>query len=387
LSARTDRSVLIVGPTPPPYGGQTLMIQALLDSRTTVFGDYQWSVAPVRFSRELQSTGKFQARKVLHLFGLIWRVLRVALTRRPRILYYTPAGPTRLAVLRDIVVLCVVRPFFPMTILHFHAGGVSEVYQHLPAFARPLYRRAYWHADLGIKVSRHAPNDPAELHARASIVIPNGVQDLAAGRRSTGRSEVARLLFVGLLRESKGVLVLIEALRVLADRGLKAQLHLVGELDSAEFTARLHRLVDDYGLTDQVVLDGVLVDDAKAEAYAAADILCFPTFFESETFGLVAVEAMAFGLPVVATRWRGLVDVVEHEQTGLLVAPQDPDDLADALARLILDRDEARRMGSRGRLRYEQLFTLDRHLAAMRDAFDSLTTPPRTPSREEKAVS
>lgn len=363
------------------------MIQALLDSRSTVFPDYQWSVAPVRFSRELQNTGKFQVRKVFHLFGLISRVLFLDLTRQPRILYYTPAGPTRLAVLRDIVVLCIIRPFFPMTILHFHAGGVSEVYERLPAFARPFYRRAYWNADLGIKVSKNAPNDPAELHARASVVIPNGVQDLAAGRRSSGQHDVSQLLFVGLLRESKGVLILIEALRVLASRGVQARLHLVGELDSAAFSDQLRRRIDEYGLAGQVFLDGVLVGKARADAYAAADILCFPTFFESETFGLVAVEAMAFGLPVVATRWRGLVDVVEHEETGLLVAPRDPVALADALARLILNRDEARRMGSRGRIRYEQLFTLDRHLEAMRDAFESLANPHGTPSREEKAVS
>lgn len=378
---------MILGPTPPPYGGQTLMIQALLDSKSAVFPDYEWSVAPVHFSRELRKTGKFQVQKVLHLCGLICRILFLRLTRRPKILYYTPAGPTRLAVLRDIVLLCIVRPFFKMTILHFHAGGVSEVYERLPAFARPFYRRAYWNADLGIMASKNAPDDPANLRARATVVIPNGVQDLAAGRRSGGQHGVARLLFVGLLRESKGVLILVEALRILAGRGVQAQLQLVGELDGGAFSEQLRERVDEYGLAKQVVLSGVLVGEAKADAYAAADILCFPTFFESETFGLVAVEAMAFGLPVVATRWRGLVDVVEDEETGLLVSPQDPAELADALARLIMNPDEARMMGSRGRIRYEQLFTLDRHLEAMRAAFESLADSPGTRDREGSVAS
>src|ERR1035437_2595904 len=187
-----DRSVLIVGPTPPPFGGQTLMIQALLDSKSAIFSDYEWSVAPVHFSPELKNTGEFAVRKVLHLGGLICRVLFLRWTKRPKILYYTPAGPTRLAVFRDIILLCIVRPFFTMTILHFHAGGVSEVYEQLPVFSRPFYRRAYWNADLGIMVSKHAPDDPTKLHARATLVIPNGVQDLAAGRRSVGQHGVAR---------------------------------------------------------------------------------------------------------------------------------------------------------------------------------------------------
>jgi len=362
------------------------MIQALLDSQSAVFPDYGWCVAPVHFSRELRKTGKFQFQKILHLCSLICRILFFRLTRQPRILYYTPAGPTRLAVLRDIVVLCIVRPFFQMTILHFHAGGVSEVYERLPALARPFFRRAYWNADLGIMVSKNAPDDPANLRAQATVVIPNGVQDLAAGRRSAGQHGVTRLLFVGLLRESKGVLILIEALRILAGRGVQAQLQLVGELDGGAFSEQLRERVEEYGLEEQVVLSGVLVGEAKADAYAAADILCFPTFFESETFGLVAVEAMAFGLPVVATRWRGLVDVVEDEVTGLLVSPRDPAELADALARLITNPDEARLMGSRGRIRYERLFTLDRHLEAMRAAFESLADPHGTLSREESVA-
>lgn len=383
----SSRSVQIVGPTPPPYGGQAVMIQALLDSRSKMFPDYQWSVAPVRFSRGLAENGKFRARKLWHLFSLISRVISVRLSQQPRILYYSPAGPTTLPVLRDIVVLCIIRPMFPLTIFHFHAGGVSHVYTRLPTIARYFYRRAYWNADLGIKVSKSAPDDPANLRARATLIIPNGVHDLAAGRRALSHQGVPRILFVGLLRESKGVLVLVKALQVLAGRDLRPALRLVGELESDAFADTLRARIDEYGLAEQVVFSGVLVGEAKADAYEAADILCFPTFFESETFGLVAVEAMTFGLPVVATRWRGLVDVVEHEQTGLLVSPGDPSGLADALERLITNPEEARLMGSRGRTRYEQLFTINRHLEAMRGAFESLADPEGTLSTEKKSRS
>jgi D-inositol-3-phosphate glycosyltransferase len=81
---------------------------------------------------------------------------------------------------------------------------------------------------------------------------------------------------------------------------------------------------------------------------------------------------MTFGLPVVATRWRGLVDVVVDQETGVLVPPRDPEQLADALGWLVRNPAEARAMGRRGRARYEEFFTLDRHLHAMRDALDSV---------------
>ena len=68
------------------------MIQALLDSKSVMFPDYEWSVVPVRFSRGLKEHGKFHPRKVWHLCSLICRVIFLRFTRRPRILYYTPAA-------------------------------------------------------------------------------------------------------------------------------------------------------------------------------------------------------------------------------------------------------------------------------------------------------
>jgi glycosyltransferase involved in cell wall biosynthesis len=175
-----------------------------------------------------------------------------------------------------------------------------------------------------------------------------------------------------LLSESKGVLVLLDALRLLEDRGVSAHLEFVGGFESDAFSREVQARVASCDLASKVAFRGILVGDAKADAYAAADALCVPTFFESESFGLVAVEAMTFGLPVVATRWRGLVDVVVDQETGVLVSPRNPEQLADALEWLIVNPTEARAMGRRGRARYEELFTLDRHLRAMRVALDSV---------------
>jgi glycosyltransferase involved in cell wall biosynthesis len=368
--------LVIVGPTPPPYGGQTVMLQALIDSKDSVFPDYDWWVVPVRFSQALDQHGKFRLRKVLHLIALVARVAAISLTRRPRILYYTPAGPTTLPVLRDIIVLCILRPLFHVTVFHFHAAGVSETYRRLPRVARPLFRRAYWHADLAIKVSPSAPDDPANLRARVITTIPNGIEDLTAGRRAGPPGKVAQLLFVGLVSESKGLLVLLEALRLLDARDIPFDLQIVGEFESSAFAEVVHDRLAAYGLAERVTHRGVLLGEEKVRAFASSDILCVPTFFESESFGLVAVEAMAFGLPVVATRWRGLVDVVADQETGLLVSPGDSSQLADALAWLIEHPDEGKFMGLRGRDRFEQRFTLERHLKAMRTAFESLAAHP-----------
>jgi glycosyltransferase involved in cell wall biosynthesis len=107
------------------------------------------------------------------------------------------------------------------------------------------------------------------------------------------------------------------------------------------------------------------VDEEKAAAYRAADIFCYPTHYEVESFGLVVVEAMQFSLPVVASRWRGVPSVVAEGESGLLVPVRDPTALAQALQTLVDDPRLRRRLGTRGREIYLERFTEERYRQAM----------------------
>ncbi len=97
--------------------------------------------------------------------------------------------------------------------------------------------------------------------------------------------------------------------------------------------------------------------EKKWAAFAQADVFCFPTFYEQESFGIVLLEAMSLGLPVVATRWRATPSIVEEGVTGLLTDVRDADGLARQLSRLIEDPALRRSMGEAGRRRYEERFT------------------------------
>ena len=174
-----------------------------------------------------------------------------------------------------------------------------------------------------------------------------------------------RVLFVGLLCEGKGILVLIAALAELIRRGVAVQAELVGRFASPGFAAEVHQVLATLGLTDVVTFPGILSGDAKADAFARAEVFAFPSHYSAETFGLVLVEAMMSGLPVVATRWRGIPSVVMEGETGFLVPTHAPDELADQLARLAGDPVLRNRLGNAGRQRFNELFTMERWLAAM----------------------
>lgn len=187
-------------------------------------------------------------------------------------------------------------------------------------------------------------------------VIPCGVDtelfapgDQAAARAALGLGDDPHLLYVGRQTPIKGLETLLDAMARLRAGGSRARLSIVGgDADEplvgheAALRERLGRL----GLGETVTFVGAQPQDRLAAWYVAADATVLPSYYES--FGMVALEAMACGSPVVASRVGGLQSTVRDRVTGLLVPDHDPAALAEALGRLLGDEDLRWRLGREG---------------------------------------
>lgn len=336
------------------------MIQQLLDADLPSV-----SFWPVRmdFSSDMDEIGKIQLKKILHLGSVVFRIFIARVRCCPSILYYPPAGPNRVPFYRDVVILILTRWMFRRVIFHFHASGLSTLYPSLNRIEKWLFRLAYFHPAAAIRTSGFNPDDGAFIRARHNVVIENGLPDsypkfkaLAALRNTHA---VPRILFVGALYESKGIRALIQACRLLKDHDIPFELECAGRFESVPYEAEIKTLIAEAGLSERIFFSGVLMGDAKWEAYARADIFCFPSFFESESFGLVNLEAMQFELPVVSTNWRGIPGVVKDGESGFLVEVNNPVQLADRLSLLLRNPLRRRQLGLRGRHLFRERFLND----------------------------
>lgn len=396
-TATDDRSapvkVLVVGQTPPPYHGQAVMIERLVRANMDGVRLYHVRMA---FSHDMAEVGRFRFRKVAHLVHVVWRILYVRFVHGARVLYYPPAGPNRIPMLRDMFILLCTRWLFRQTIFHMQASGLSELYQDLDRACQFMYRLAYFHADAVVRTSPYTTDDAHGLRARREFIVTNAADDhfaRFANQRSRARSDAraTKLLYLSTVCRNKGILELLDACHRLRQQGFEFQLDVVGSFQPDEFQTEVIDAVRSRELDDLVRLHGQLAGDQKLTAFAAADIFCFPTFYESEAFPCAVVEAMSFALPVVAARWRGLPSIVKDGQTGFLVAPRDVGLLAQRMGQLMGDRVLRRKMGDAARKRFLQEFTTGRHLAAMKDVFvavgrsarDAPSNPrsPREPKR------
>jgi glycosyltransferase involved in cell wall biosynthesis len=183
------------------------------------------------------------------------------------------------------------------------------------------------------------------LPASAVEAIPNQV-DLAGFRSAESKVPATRptLLFAGRLEYEKGVQILLRAVRLVARRLPWVRLRIVGR---GTYAGELERLAGRLGLAGRVRFDGWVEADRLRELYAATDLVVVPSLYEP--FGLVALESMACGIPVVASDTGGLPELIEDEGSGILVPPGDHVALARALLRLLSDRELAQRLGRAGR--------------------------------------
>jgi glycogen(starch) synthase len=200
-----------------------------------------------------------------------------------------------------------------------------------------------------------------QIPASGSFIVPHGVSDRRAEFVRKARPDRVRVLFVSRLERRKGVDLLLEAAVPLLREMPQLEFVLVGKDTSNTEMSESYRGAFERtyrrepAVIGRVRFTGEVSEDVLNQWYADADVFCMPSRFES--FGLVFIEAMMFGLPVIATDSGGIPEVVEHGGNGLLVAPEDPVALREALRRLVVDADLRAAYGRRSRALYEEKFT------------------------------
>jgi colanic acid/amylovoran biosynthesis glycosyltransferase len=186
-----------------------------------------------------------------------------------------------------------------------------------------------------------------ERHWPKVAVVRCGLEAKSSADRPTQQrpdGEPLQLLNVGRMVRLKGQSVLLDAVGLLRRRGIPAVLTIVG---NGPLRNELELMIERLDLASVVRLVGYVGQDDIASYYDQADVFCLPSFREG--LPVVLMEAMARGLPVVASGIMGIPELVQHDRNGVLVPPGRADLLTDAIARLAIDPEERQSMGEHGR--------------------------------------
>ena len=219
-------------------------------------------------------------------------------------------------------------------LLHAHCG-FAPLYTERPGWWKWFFRMIIRMTNGVITLSSEWNRLKAVVPNRPVYFIPNGI-DLSEyrtiGLKNTGKEDhrrTVRALYLGYLAKAKGSFDLVEAAKITASRNVPIKFNLVGEAMVYGDEERLKEQINRCGLKEVVTLSPVATGSGKMDVLDQADLFVYPSY--TEGMPIAVIEAMACGLPIIATRVGGLPDLVTEGKNGLLVDPGRADQLANAV--------------------------------------------------------
>jgi glycosyltransferase involved in cell wall biosynthesis len=258
------------------------------------------------------------------------------------------------------------------TVLHVHGAAFDRFFERAGPLGQQVVRSGLARADVVVALSPWWRDRLQTMSPRTRIkVVENAVDLPERPAGAAGGGEPFRFVLLARMDVWKGIDDALDAIGLLQDRGQRARLVLAGPEGTAGDAQALRAKIASRGVERFASYLGCVEGAAKQRLLAESDCLIQPSHHEG--MPLSVLEALAHGLPVIATRVGSVPEVIEDGVQGLLVPPHRPDLLAAVMARLVDDRRECGRMSVAARALAEQRFSLKRFQRDLTCVYDGLT--------------
>lgn len=359
--------ILFILHLPPPVHGAAMVGQYIHDSKV-INERFDCHYINLTTAKSLQDIGKGGVKKLWRFFCLLLRIVKGLVRVKPQLVYVTPNSHGG-AFYKDLVVVQLIKLMGYRVIVHYHNKGVATRQDRW--LDDKLYRLFF--KNLKVILLAEALYGDVEKYVKREdvFVCPNGIPESLNGEPTAERNNVIpQLLFLSNLLVDKGVLVLLDALKILKEKGYSFVCHFVGgetaEIDAARFAEE----VKTRGLDKMALYLGKKYDEEKNEEYENADVFVFPTYYYNECFPLVLLEAMEHAVPCISTREGGVSAIIDDGVNGFMVEKRDANVLADRIEFLLTHPKERTRMGIAGYQKFKNEFTLPKFETRMKQILE-----------------
>lgn len=292
---------------------------------------------------------------------------------------YITIGSSVAGFLRDMLMIWSSWLLKRRIVLHLHGGGFLDFYESRPALLKRVIASTFSKADVIIVLGRllcdqfeFIPNVEAKLK-----IVPNGLPNELQGslqmHRTRNELNPLRLLYLSNMIPSKGYLDVLEACRILhIERQIPIQCDFCGaflstvndnvETSPSEAETAFYRLIEEKRLEAVVHYHGTVRGERKRTILQNAHVFILPTAYPWEGQPISIIEALAHGLPVIATRYRGIPEQVIDGRNGFLLDQKSPEAIVDAVEKLWRDPSLYEQFSHHAIKHYQQHFTREAHL-------------------------
>lgn len=356
LMSYGNPKILFVMCLPPPVHGQSMVGKMIHDSNF-INDNIDATYIKTSSSTGMDDMGKMRWGKIRDFLKVLLKTFRTVRKEKPQLVYVTPVA-TGVAFYRDFVMVQMLKMLGCNVVAHFHNKGVSTRQDR--KLDNWLYKKFFNNINVILLAGILYEDIKKYVKPSQVYLCPNGIKDEHPGMVPIRNNKTPQLLFLSNLITEKGVVDLLDACKILNDKGIKFECTYVGAETTEISGAAFNQMVKDRGLNGVVEYIGKRYGAEKEARYANSDIFVFPTFYHNECFPLVLLEAMSYGLPCVSTNEGAISDIIEDGKTGFVVVKNNPLQLADKLEVLISDANLRKEMGHAGKSKFEEQYTQDK---------------------------
>ena len=348
-------TILFILHMPPPVHGAAMMGKYIHDSQV-INNAFDSHYINLTTATDLSNIGKFSLKKIWSFLKLLHLIYRTVREFRPQLVYVTP-NACGIAFYKDFIVVEMLKMMGCKVVVHYHNKGVSRRQDKM--LDNFLYKIFFKKLKV-ILLSEKLYDDVKKYVKRENVQFcPNGIPDNSStdsAKKTIKKNGVIHILFLSNLLESKGVIVLLDALKILKDKGYSIICNFAGGETNEIDSDRFHAEVSQRGLNNIAIYVGEKYGKAKDQAFDISDIFALPTYYEC--FPLVLLESMEHKLPIVSTDEGGIGDIVKNGENGLICEKKNPVSLANCIEALVTDSALREKMGNDGYVKFKQNYTI-----------------------------
>ena len=320
-------NILAILQLPPPFHGVSVVNQNIKESKR-INEAFDIDYIPLQFSKEIDSLGKFGLLKIIKVFKYSCLIFFTLLVRRYDLIYFTLV-PVGNAFYRDIIFVSIMKLFSVKRVYHLHGKGIDAISSI--GINKHVYKYVFAHANV-IHLSEILYQDIRKyVEKDKCFFLPNGIDTVVRKTPivadNMDESRPIKLLYLSTLSKQKGIIDFLAAIKILKeDSNMKVKASVAGEIGSGFSQDEFWSIIKRNSIENEITYLGGVYGSDKQTLYETSDIFVFPS--HNESFGLVLLEAMGYGLSIVATSEGAIPELIENGINGFLVEKNNPDEVA-----------------------------------------------------------
>lgn len=355
----------MLGKLPPPYYGPAMATQIILNSKLK--DNFQLIHLKTNLNESLDTIQKFSISKPFKQFGIIFKLIWFIVRYQPDLVYLTTISQSTTGFLKDSPYILISKLFFRKVLIQLRGSNWKNWLTKSSIFTQWYVKTIVKSCNGVIVLGNNLRYLFEDCFPDDKIyVVPNGANYQFP--EVTSKNKKTNILWLSNLIPTKGIEDFLQAMNILSEKELNIQVNIVGAWRNDEFKKKCLNLLQG---NPSVTFHGALSGGEKLYQLSAADIFVFvPRAPEGHPW--VIVEAMAAGLPIIATNQGAIIESVSDGVNGYIVNPMNSGQVAEKIQYLIDNPDMREKMKRESRRIYEEKFTQDKMAEKLGIAFNKV---------------